>query len=335
MLIRQYTETDWPRLCAIHDAARLHELLLSGADAAFRTLDETAASERLFDAQLAVAEVDEVVQGFAAWSESELTWLYVAPDAARRGVGRALLRHAIAHAAPRFTTEVLEGNTPALQLYLAEGFHVVRRMTGSITGCPGVAAAGFELVRGHDPLRAIALPSLAHTLDRADHLLERGARWAAVQRIDERELLLRRLAPDMFNLSQQVQVLAEGIDGAVAHLAGDEAAVTLGAVFNRGDEALLAPTDASLEAARARLSAPRRRIESIGALTPLRAADETIVVRRTGHARRFVIDDFIWRYVQPNAGFHLTMIHALLRSSGVPLGKADFEGARCWTPDDD
>jgi ribosomal-protein-alanine N-acetyltransferase len=108
----------------------------------------TAHGEGLFEARLDMAEVDGIVQGFVAFSDDELNWLYVAPDAARRGIGRSLLRHACAHAGPRFTTEVLEGNEPALRLYLAEGFRIERHVRGRLTGNEAFAAAGFVLVRG-------------------------------------------------------------------------------------------------------------------------------------------------------------------------------------------
>lgn len=39
MHIRPYFPSDWPRLCTIHDAARLDELRLSVGEAAFLTLE--------------------------------------------------------------------------------------------------------------------------------------------------------------------------------------------------------------------------------------------------------------------------------------------------------
>ncbi len=54
-------------------------------------------------------------------------------------------------------------------------------------------------------------------------------------------------------------------------------------------------------------------------------------VARPGHVRHFGVDDFVWRYVLPNAGFHAAMVHALLRANGVPVGKSDFEGHPVYT----
>ena len=145
--IRSYESTDWSRLCEIHDASRLHELGLTvGADA-FLTLEQTANNEGLFDNKLFVAEVDNVVQGFIAYRDEELAWLYVNPKFYRKGVGRALVQHAVANSAPTMDIEVLDGNTPALELYLSEGFKVIERVEGQLEGNEEFAAAGFVLRR--------------------------------------------------------------------------------------------------------------------------------------------------------------------------------------------
>lgn len=79
MKIRAYRESDWPRLCEIHDAARMCELSASNLTDAFLTLEQTAENEGLFDGAIVVAEAEGAVQGFAAFSDNELTWLYCHP----------------------------------------------------------------------------------------------------------------------------------------------------------------------------------------------------------------------------------------------------------------
>jgi GNAT superfamily N-acetyltransferase len=147
MHIRPYQPGDWPRLRQIHDASRFDELRLSAGEAAFLTLEQTAQNEGLFDARLDVAESAHGVQGLVAFSDDELTWLYVDPASYRQGVGRLLLRHAIANAGAEFTTEVLEGNAPALQLYLSEGFQIARHVKGRLEGNEAFAASGYVLKR--------------------------------------------------------------------------------------------------------------------------------------------------------------------------------------------
>lgn len=148
MPIRPYNPADWPDLCAVHDAARRHELAAAGLDEAFLTLEQTAENEGLFDGELWVHEHEGRVHGFVAFADHELNWLYVSPSAFRQGIGRALLRHALQASDGRMTTEVLEGNQAALQLYLSEGFRVVRRVEGRLTGNEAFAAVGFVLATG-------------------------------------------------------------------------------------------------------------------------------------------------------------------------------------------
>lgn len=146
--IRPYEPQDWDRLCVIHDAARMDELRFSGLEAAFLTLAQTAEPEGLFAGTLLVAERDGTVEGFVAFTGDELSWLYVHPQAGRQGIGRALLREAIrcAGAVP-LTADVLVGNDGALALYQSEGFKVLRRVDGKLTGNEAFAASGYNLQR--------------------------------------------------------------------------------------------------------------------------------------------------------------------------------------------
>ncbi len=145
--IRPYRDTDWPELSAIHDAARPIELAASGLSDAFLSLAQTAESEGLFDGELWVAERDAQALGFATVCDGELTWLYVHPAHMRQGVATALLAHAFQTAPGAMRTECLVGNDAALALYLREGFRILKRMDGKLTGNESFAAAGYILER--------------------------------------------------------------------------------------------------------------------------------------------------------------------------------------------
>ncbi|MDB9524786.1 GNAT family N-acetyltransferase [Oscillatoria sp. CS-180] len=79
------------------------------------------------------------------YSDTELTWLYVNPQIYKQGFGRALVRHAIADSTSAMELEVLEGNTPALKLYLTEDFKVVKRSEGRLVGNEAFTAVGLVL----------------------------------------------------------------------------------------------------------------------------------------------------------------------------------------------
>ncbi len=145
-----------------------------------------------------------------------------------------------------------------------------------------------------------------------------------------------RLAPDMLSLAQQVVVLADSLEGAAALLTGRDAAEVPSAawVFNRGSDHLVGPMPRTLGQARDRLDEARRSVlASLDAprLPARQDASRPLIVARPGHARHFALDRFVDDYLLPNAYFHLTMIHALLRHAGVPIGKADYEGPRPYT----
>lgn len=132
--IRPYRNADYPRLCAIHDAARRNELALAGLSDAFLPLEVAAGREGLFDYTLRLAELDGQTAGFAAFTEDELAWLYVDPALARRGVGRALVEHALSEMGRPVSIEVLAGNAPALALYEGCGFRRTETLTGKMPG---------------------------------------------------------------------------------------------------------------------------------------------------------------------------------------------------------
>jgi GNAT superfamily N-acetyltransferase len=145
--IRPYMHKDWETLASIHDRARLDELRLSVGPDAFRTLEQTAEGEGLFDDGLWVAVKGGRIAGFIAVNDDEITWLYVDPDCYRQGIGRALLRHVLAAAEGGMQTTILDGNHPALQLYLSEGFEISETRDGTLQGLDAVRARGHILTR--------------------------------------------------------------------------------------------------------------------------------------------------------------------------------------------
>ncbi|MEP4197996.1 MAG: GNAT family N-acetyltransferase [Aliishimia sp.] len=146
--LRAYDPSDWHRLCALHDAARKDELAYTVGVAAFRSLEDTFEDEGLFDADLVVAEQDGIVAGFAAFDETELSWLYVDPALSRRGIGRTLLRHAMGRSNGTIQIDLLEGNIPTQALYEAEGFVITDRRQGNLVGNESFPATGLVLRHG-------------------------------------------------------------------------------------------------------------------------------------------------------------------------------------------
>ena len=128
MRIRPYQSSDWPTLCVVHDAARREELRRAGDEAAFVPLKDAVVDDLLAH-DIWVADDGSSLRGFTAVRGSHIGWLYVDPSHAGRGIGRALLQHAVSLCFfPPITIGTLAGNAPALKLYASEGF-VVTRLT--------------------------------------------------------------------------------------------------------------------------------------------------------------------------------------------------------------
>lgn len=145
MKIRNYTNDDWARICVIHDAARQDELSSAALEDAFLSMEQTAKNEGFFDYEILVAEVDGIVQGFVAFSDIELSWLYVDPRCYRMGVGSALVEAALLATGASLSVEVLDGNERALSLYKKLGFAVVGRTSGRMPGNERFAVTVTEL----------------------------------------------------------------------------------------------------------------------------------------------------------------------------------------------
>lgn len=145
MKIREYVIDDWTRICEIHDAARKDELSSAGLEDAFLSMEETAENEGFFDYRVLVAEIDGMVQAFAAFSDTELSWLYVDPSCYGVGLGFALVKAALLATGASLSVEVLDGNERALSLYEKAGFAVVGRTTGRMPGNERFAVSVTEL----------------------------------------------------------------------------------------------------------------------------------------------------------------------------------------------
>ena len=116
--IRRAIAADWPAVRHLHERAVAHEL--SFVDNADRP--RMATLQHVFRGDLWVAEAAGWICGFVACVGTDVAWLYVDPSRFRQGVGRALLRVAVAHCGAIVTARVLAENVACLGLMASEGF---------------------------------------------------------------------------------------------------------------------------------------------------------------------------------------------------------------------
>jgi ribosomal protein S18 acetylase RimI-like enzyme len=134
--IRRYRDSDWEAICAIHDAARPHELRGSCDPRAFVPIEQDEEVEDLKRSQKYIAQDGGTVVGFVGVDGKYLAWLYVHPDYFGRGIGRRLLQKGLDLIGDGAWTIVLDGNRPAIRLYESEGFREVRRFKSDNAGYP-------------------------------------------------------------------------------------------------------------------------------------------------------------------------------------------------------
>lgn len=151
------------------------------------------------------------------------------------------------------------------------------------------------------------LQAVRHYLDRIQHILER------VSREPSREALLAiRIAPDAFQTGFHFAVAIQFAARALCPPAGRSIPSV--------------PEDCTSEALLAFVDEVREVIESI-------AANELTgpVTHDAGRATlELDAPDHVLRFAFPNMLFHLSLAYAGLRSGGMAIGKADFDGLHAY-----
>jgi hypothetical protein len=160
-------------------------------------------------------------------------------------------------------------------------------------------------------VHAASVDLLANALANLAHLLEKGHAHAVARRYDPALLLAARLTPDMFPLTRQVQIACDMAKFGVSRLAGVEAPK-----FEDKEQ--------TFEELRARIARTIDFIKSVPAGSLEGSEERTIKVPARDRTLEFKGLEYLIRWVIPNAYFHVTTAYAILRQSGVELGKNDF-----------
>jgi len=156
-------------------------------------------------------------------------------------------------------------------------------------------------------------PVFLKTLDNLAAILDKGAAFAAARKVEPSVLLAYRLAPDMLNLTRQVQIAADHAKRAVARLAGIEAPV-------------YEDNEASFAELKARID---KTIAFINTLKPGQidgSEDRDITLKVGGSDKTLKGQTYLLHNALPNFFFHTTTAYAILRHCGVDIGKKDFIG---------
>jgi hypothetical protein len=159
-----------------------------------------------------------------------------------------------------------------------------------------------------------SVPVFKRVLSNLDAILGKAVAYAEARKIEPDALLKARLAPDMYHLTRQVQVVSDTAKFTAAFLAGIE-------------PPKFADNEQSFPELRARLA---NTIDFLDTIKPeqIDGSEERVITRTFGDKTfEFKGLDYLLRFGIPNLYFHATAAYAILRHNGLDIGKRDFLGA--------
>jgi hypothetical protein len=159
----------------------------------------------------------------------------------------------------------------------------------------------------------VCVAPIIRGLNNLSALLDKASAHAEAKKYDSLVLAQSRLFPDMLPLTRQVQIACDTAKGAAGRLAQVEAPKH-------------ADTETTFAELKQRIS---NTIDFLKSVTPAQlqgAETRDIELKFPSRTLKFKGLEYVTDFVLPNFYFHETMTYALLRKSGVEIGKSDFLG---------
>ncbi|MGO8855315.1 MAG: DUF1993 family protein [Steroidobacteraceae bacterium] len=160
----------------------------------------------------------------------------------------------------------------------------------------------------------MSIPALSRGLTNLSAMLDKAAAHAAAKKYDSAVLAQLRLFPDMHPLTRQVQIACDTAKGAAGRLAGVD-------IPKHED------TETTLDELKQRIAKTLDFLKTVSADQVNSAETRTIEIKFPTGAWKFTALAYLRDFVLPNFYFHESMVYALLRKSGIEIGKTDFLGA--------
>lgn len=158
-----------------------------------------------------------------------------------------------------------------------------------------------------------SVPVVTQMLNALSDLLDKGEAYAKAKNFDVGNLLGARLAPDMFNLTRQVQIACDNAKGGIARIAGVDIPK------HEDNEVSIADLKARIAKTLAFISGiPRASIDGQEA--------RDIVIPMRSSSLQMKGQQYLLAWVLPNFFFHVTTAYNLLRHNGVDVGKGHYLG---------
>ena len=156
-----------------------------------------------------------------------------------------------------------------------------------------------------------AAPGILQTLKAVDGVLTKAEAFATEKKVDPTVLLNYRLAPDMFALARQVQLVTDFAKSTMARLAGQE-------VPKYED------TEKTIPELKARIAKVTAYVQGFKPADLDGSETRDVTLPIGGQPMTFKGQDYLVNFALPNFYFHATAAYAILRHCGVNIGKRDF-----------
>lgn len=158
-----------------------------------------------------------------------------------------------------------------------------------------------------------SVPALVRYLKNMSNVLDKAAAFCAAKKIEPSVLTGYRLAPDMFPLARQVQIMSDGAKGCGARLAGVEVPA-------------FPDTEVTIDDLKARIAKTVAFLEGLKPAQFEGSETRDISLKAGANEYKFKGADYLTGWVLPNFYFHATATYAILRHCGVEIGKRDYLG---------
>ncbi|WP_323762190.1 DUF1993 domain-containing protein [Maricaulis sp.] len=163
-------------------------------------------------------------------------------------------------------------------------------------------------------LSSVARTQLDQLYRALDMILAKGEAHARSKDVEDDIWLNWRLAPDMFPLARQVQLVSDFTVRGMSRLAGV-------------DPVSMADDETSFAALRARIAKAREAVWALDAAA-IDADPGADITFPAGRDREMTLprQAYLQNFVLTNALFHASTVYNIVRQLGAPVGKADMMG---------
>lgn len=156
-----------------------------------------------------------------------------------------------------------------------------------------------------------SIPHFVRMLGNLSSIIDKASVYADSRSIDEPVLINARLAPDMYPLSQQIQIVTDMARACAARLAGLE--------IPRYEN-----NEATFADFKSRIAKTIAFLQSIDVEQINNSYGQSITIKLPDKEVVYISQAYLLDVIIPHFYFHATAAYAILRHHGVGLGKKDY-----------